>query len=119
MFSSPSLMPNVSRANSRSRRSAPRVECGGANADGLRLGHAALGSHEPKRARERGFHVASIDDEIEHAALDEEFTALESLGELLPDRLFDDAWARESNQGLRFADVEIAEHREAGRDAAG
>src|SRR5215510_12899796 len=166
MFSSPSLMPNVSSANSRTMRLVkgparvnatrpstslpvrpwrasrampvmrfrqpvhnPRlkphnglasyVDRGGADADRLRLGRGALGSHEPERARERGFEVAPIDDQIEHAALDEELAALKSLGELLPDRLLDDARARESNQGLRFGDVQIAKHRKAGGDAAG
>src|SRR5512138_1543114 len=104
MLSRPSLMPKVSSANSRSKTSAPGVECGCGNAHRLRLrlldAAGAFGSHEPKRAREGGFHVTPVDHEIEHPALDEEFTALESLGKLLPDRLLDDARACEPDQRL-------------------
>ena len=59
-------------------------------------GAYGLGAHEPQRARDRGLHLAAVDDEVEHAVLDQELAALESLGQLLPDRLLDDARARRS-----------------------
>ena len=51
--------------------------------------------------------------------LEQELAALESFGQLLADRLLDDARAGEADQRLRLGDVEIAEHREARRHAAG
>ena len=65
------------------------------------------------------FMLAAIDDEVEHAVLDEELAALEPLRQLLPDRLLDDARAGEADERLRLGDVQIAEHREARGDAAG
>ena len=51
--------------------------------------------------------------------LEQELAALESFRQLLPDRLLDDARAGEADQRFRLGDVQVAEHREAGRDAAG
>src|SRR5580765_622417 len=52
-----------------------------------RLGRA----HEPERVGDRGFHLAPIDHEIEHPLVEQELAALESLRQLLPDCLLDDA----------------------------
>ena len=70
-------------------------------------------------ARDRRLHLAPIDDQIEHAVLEQELAALESLGQLLPDRLLDDARAGEADERLRLRDVHVAEHREARGHAAG
>ena len=51
--------------------------------------------------------------------LEQEFGALEAFGELLADGLLDDARSREANERAGFGDVEVAEHGEAGGDAAG
>ena len=51
--------------------------------------------------------------------LDQELAALEALGQFLPDRLFDDARSGESDERLGLRDVQIAQHREARRHAAG
>jgi hypothetical protein len=76
-------------------------------------------SHESQRSRDGVFHFAAIDDQIEHAVLEEELAALESVGQLLADGLLDHAWSREANQRAGLGDVQVAEHREACRDAAG
>ena len=44
----------------------------------------------------RRLHLAPIDDEVEHAALEQELAALEAVRQLLADRLLDDARARQS-----------------------
>ena len=45
--------------------------------------------------------------------------ALEAFGQLLPDGLLDDARAGEADERARLGDVQVAQHREAGGDAAG
>jgi hypothetical protein len=44
--------------------------------------------------------------------------ALEALGQLLTDGLLDDAWTGKPDERMWLGDVEVAEHREAGGDAA-
>src|SRR5712692_4324553 len=51
--------------------------------------------------------------------LEKKLGALKSFGELLADGLLDHAWAGETNERAGLADVEVAEHGEAGGDAAG
>src|ERR1700722_3995748 len=79
----------------------------------LALGHPGEGLGEV------GLHLLAGDDGVEEAVLEEELGALEALGELLADGLLDDAGASEDDQGAGFGDVEVAEHGEAGGDAAG
>ncbi len=50
---------------------------------------------------------------------EQEFAALEAFGEFLADGLLDDSWACEADQSAGLCDVQIAEHGEACRDAAG
>ena len=50
--------------------------------------------------------LAAIDDHVEHAVLEQELAALEALGQLLADRLLDDARAGEADQRLRLGDVQ-------------
>ncbi len=49
----------------------------------------------------------------------QELAALEALGQLLTNGLLDDAGPREADERLGLRDVQVAEHREAGRHAAG
>src|SRR4051794_33519359 len=98
MFSRPSLMPKVSSANSLF------------SSDGYLFRGRHLSAHESQGARQRRFHLAAIDDQVEHAVIHEEFASLESLRQLLADGLFDDARSRESDQRLRFRDVQVAQH---------
>src|SRR5215208_6277788 len=99
-------MPKVSRAKSLS------------SSDSNLFGRRDPRSHESQCARQRGLYFAAVDDQVEHAVIEQKFTALESLRQRLPDRLFDHARTGKADQGLRFRDVQVAEHREAGGDAA-
>ena len=49
---------------------------------------------------------------------EEEFAALKAFRELLSYSLLDDAGARKADKRARFGDIKVAEHGEAGRDAA-
>src|SRR6266404_9103172 len=60
-----------------------------------------------------------MDDGVEKSMLEKELGALKSFGEFLANGLLDDAGASEADEGSGFGDVEIAEHGEAGGDAAG
>src|SRR5260370_21661618 len=60
-----------------------------------------------------------MDDGVEETMIEEKFRTLKTFGKLLADGLLDDAWARETDERAGFADVEVAEHGEAGGDAAG
>src|ERR1043165_382907 len=60
--------------------------------------------HEVERLGEERFHFASVDDGVDHAVTNEKFRSLKILRQLLSNRLFDHARARESNQGLWFGD---------------
>ena len=62
--------------------------------------------------------VAAVHDPVDEAVLQQELAGLETLGQLHADRLLDDAGAGESDQGLGLGEDEIAQGREAGRDAA-
>ena len=106
MLSRPSLMPNCSSAKSRSTRS----QCA------ERWRHR--GMKRSARAMRR-LQLAPVDDQVEHAALEQELAALEAVGQLLADGLLDDARPGEADQRLRLGDVEVAQHREARRHAAG
>src|SRR5216684_3098818 len=70
------------------------------------------GQKEIEGAGDEGLEVLAVDDGVEETVFEEEFGALKSFGEFLADGLLDDARAG-------FTDVEVAEHGEAGGDAAG
>jgi len=72
-----------------------------------------------QRRCDRSLELGPAHDQIEHAVLEQEFAALESLGQLLANRLLDDAWTGEADEGARLGDVEIAEHGEGSRHATG
>ena len=55
---------------------------------------------------------------IERALFDQELAALEALGQLFAHRLLDHARTGKADQCIGLGDVDIAEHREARRDAA-
>src|SRR6266478_926159 len=77
------------------------------------------GQKEIEGAGDEGLEVLAMDDGVEEAVFEEEFGALETFGELLADGLLDDARAGETDERAGFTDVEVAEHGEAGGDAAG
>src|SRR5688572_1288739 len=122
IFSRPSLIPKVSCANSRSSTSARsifRLKTAATGAGELlhaggcafsRKVNRRFGAHEPQRARDDRFQFPPIDHQVEHAVLDQELAALEALRQLLPDRLLDDARAREADERLGFGEVEVAQH---------
>ena len=87
-----------------------------ASATGMLAGTAPMNR---SALREHRLHLPAIDDEIDHPFFEQELASLESLGQLLADRLLDDARAGEPDLRLRFGDVEVAQHRETRRHAAG
>ncbi len=104
----------LSVARDSSRAGAPTATGTGSSA-----ATATVAPHEAQGAGDGRLHLAAIDHQVEHAVLDQELAALEPVGQLLPDRLLDDARSGEADQRLRLGDVEVAEHREAGGHAAG
>ena len=64
-------------------------------------------------------HVAPVDDHVERAVIEQELAALEALGQRLAHRLLDHARAGEADERARLGEIEVAEHREARRHAAG
>src|SRR6266446_897760 len=60
-----------------------------------------------------------MDNGVEEAVFKQEFGALKTFGEFLANGLLDDARAGETDKRSGFANIEVAEHGEAGRDAAG
>ncbi len=61
----------------------------------------------------------AVDDHVDHAMLEQIFGALESFGQFLADGLLDHPLAGEADQRARLGDLDVAEHRIAGGDAAG
>src|SRR5688572_17017681 len=105
MLSSPSLIPNVSSAKRRSSTSAWRVGIYGGGDRHRRLDDGSgLRAHELEHAGEDVLHLTAVDDQIDHAVVDEKLAALEPFGQLLPDRLLDDARSGEADERLRFGD---------------
>src|SRR5699024_9443800 len=64
-------------------------------------------------------HFATVDDEVDGAMFEQELGALEPFREGFTHGLLDDARTGETDQGARLADVDVAQHGEAGRHAAG
>ena len=69
--------------------------------------------------RELLLQVAARNDHVDDAVLEQIFGALESLGQLLADGLLDHPLAGEADQRARLGDLDVAEHRVGGGDAAG
>src|SRR5687768_8539303 len=123
MFSRPNFMPRRSRASSQASesvngRSGWRGDRGGfwrrrrEIEAGLVVSAPGPGRrHRGKQPPERVLQLAAIHHHVEHAAFEQELAALEAFGQLLPDRLLDDARTREADERLRLRNVDIAEHR--------
>src|SRR6266852_4726916 len=77
------------------------------------------GQKEIEGAGDEGLEVLAVDDGVEKTVFEEEFGTLKSFGKFLADGLLDDARAGETDERAGFADVEVAEHGEAGGNAAG
>src|SRR5438552_9213782 len=60
-----------------------------------------------------------MDDSVQKTVFQQEFGALKSFGEFLADGLLDHARTGKPDERAGFPDVEVAEHGEAGGDAAG
>ena len=80
---------------------------------------SALRGHPGERLGEVLLHLLARDDGIEEAVFEQELRTLETLGKFLTDGLLDHARTSEANKGVRFGDVQVAKHREAGGDASG
>jgi hypothetical protein len=85
----------------------------------VRTGRWGFQGHPGEGLLEVLLEVFAGDDRVEEAVGEQEFGALEAFGELLADGLLDDAGAGEADERAGFGDVEVAEHGEAGGDAAG
>src|SRR3984957_12453275 len=80
---------------------------------------SSLHSHPTKRLRQILLHVFARNDGVEEAMLQQELGALKAWRKLLADGLLDDARSGKADQSVGFGDVQVAEHGEAGRNAAG
>jgi len=60
--------------------------------------------HETQSPGNRGLQLAPVDDDVDHAVREEELAALEPVGQLLADRLLDDARPGEPDERLRLGD---------------
>ena len=56
-------------------------------------------------------------DDIEHPVVQQELRGLKSLGQILPERLFDHSWSGEPDYSSRLCEDCIAKHGVAGADA--
>src|SRR5882724_7711296 len=77
------------------------------------------GQEQIEGIADEGFQFLAMDDGVEKTMLEQELGALESFGKLLANGLLDDAGAGEADERAGLRDVEVAEHGEAGGDAAG
>src|SRR5947207_13254483 len=77
-----------------------------------------LGQEQVEGAGDKRLELLAVDHGVEEAVFEQEFGALKAFGEFLADGLLDDARARKADERARLADVEVAEHGEAGGDAS-
>src|SRR5258705_243021 len=111
---SPGRMPACSPpGRARSRATASAYVTGNLPRSGRLIGE------ERENAAERVLEVAPLDDQVELAVREQEFRPLEALGKRLANRLGDDPRSGEPDQRARLGKNDVAEHREARRDAAG
>src|SRR5262245_66368017 len=84
-------------------------------------GQAAEGSSDGvgEEAAEVVPHLLAVDHPVDLALFQEEFRALESLREVLLDRLLDDARAGESDQGPGLGEDDVGHRGERGGDPPG
>src|SRR5213594_3987977 len=78
-----------------------------------------LGQEQVEGAGDKRLELLAVDHGVEKAVFEQEFGALKAFGEFLADGLLDDARARKADERAGLADVEVAQHGEAGGDATG
>src|SRR5688572_5415215 len=106
-------------SNQASQRSSVSPRCGVVTRNESR----GSGQRGPRRKlgeqrRDLVARMPAIEDHVDGALLEQELRALEALGQRLARRLLDDARPRETDQRTGLGDVDVAEQREARRDAA-
>ena len=62
---------------------------------------------------------AAVEDQVDGAVLQQKLAALKAGRQFFPDRLFDHPWTGKTDQSLGFGDIDVAQQRQAGGDAAG
>src|SRR5947209_11370829 len=77
--------------------------------------HSTTSGEKPEYLREPVAHLLAMDDGVDHPVLQQELAGLESLRELLPQRLLDHSRAGESDQRLRLGEDDVAKEGEIGR----
>ena len=70
------------------------------------------------QAAERLGQILAVHDHVDHPVIEQIFGALEPLGKLLTNRVLDHALSGKADQRIGLADLNVAEHRIAGGDAA-
>src|ERR687896_2388210 len=73
--------------------------------------------HEVQQLDDVITQLASIDDLVDHAVVQQKLGTLKVFRQLLADSLFDDARTGEPDQRFWFGEYDVAEHRETGSDA--
>src|SRR5690606_36534191 len=63
--------------------------------------------------------VPAVDNKVKKAVVQHELCALKAFGEIFADGLADHAWAGKPDQGARFGNIEVAEHRKRRCNTAG
>src|SRR5215212_9923200 len=74
---------------------------------------SSLAHHKIKHTYNCIAHLAPVGHQIDHTVFEQEFASLKTLWQFLPDRLFDDARARETDQCFRFRHDHVTQHRKA------
>jgi hypothetical protein len=70
------------------------------------------------QARQRRAQIMAVDHHVDHAVFLQEFGLLESVGQVLADRLLNHPRTGETDQGSWLGHMNITQHRIGGRDAA-
>ena len=70
-------------------------------------------------ADQRLAQLVAVHDGVDHAVLEQVFRALEARRQLLADGVLDHARAGEADEGVGLGDMDVAQHGERGRHAAG
>src|SRR5208282_1039542 len=81
--------------------------------------HGTLREEKIERRGDVGLELAARDHGIEEPVLEKEFGALETFRQFLPDGLLNHAGAGKADERAGFGDIQVAEHRVTGGDAAG
>ena len=56
----------------------------------------------PQQLTDSALQVSTVRDGIQHSVIEQKFRSLKPVGEILPERLLDDAWTREADDGPRL-----------------